>query len=68
MNALKKNRWVCIGFNICIICLDLNWFFYDLSLKLPKFVWMLYSSVWVVFNSFLLIDATERSKINSASR
>ena len=36
-------------------------------LQLPKFVWVLRSSVvkWVVFNNFLLKDATDRSKIRS---
>ena len=50
-----------------MICLKLNWFFYDPSwmLHFAEFVWMLRSSVWVVFNHFLLIDATDRSKISS---
>ena len=34
-------------------------------LHLSEFVWTLRSSVWVVFNNFLLIDATDRSKISS---
>ena len=34
-------------------------------LKLSEFVWTLRSSVLVVFNNFLLIDATDRSKISS---
>ena len=34
-------------------------------LQLSEFVWMLRSSVWVVFNNFLLIDVTGRSKISS---
>ena len=34
-------------------------------LQLSVFVWTLRSSVWVVFNHFLLIDATDRSKISS---
>ena len=52
---------------IWMICLELNWFVYDPSwmLHLSEFVWALSSSVWVVFNNFLLIDATDRSKINS---
>ena len=56
-----------IGCNTWIICLKFNWFFYDLSrmLQLSEFVWALRSSVYVVFNNFLLIDATDRSKINS---
>ena len=50
-----------------MICLELNWFVYDPSwmLHLSEFVWTLRSSVWVVFNNFLLIDATDRSKISS---
>ena len=41
--------------------------FYGLScmLHLSEFVWTLRYSVLVVFNNFLLIDATERSKISS---
>ena len=48
-------------------CLELNWFFYDPSwmLHLSEFVWALRSSVWVIFNNFLLIDSTDRSKISS---
>ena len=40
-----------------MICLELNWFVYDPSwmLQLSEFVWTLRSSVWVVFNNFLLI-------------
>ena len=34
-------------------------------LQLSEFVWILRSSVLVVFNNFLLIDATDRSKISS---
>ena len=34
-------------------------------LQFSKFVWSLRSSVWDVFNNFLLIDATDRSKISS---
>ena len=34
-------------------------------LHLPQFIWALRSSVWDVFNNFLLIDATDRSKISS---
>ena len=41
--------------------------FYSLSrmLQFSKFVWGLSYSVWDVFNNFLLIDATDRSKISS---
>ena len=34
-------------------------------LQLSEFVWALRSLVSVVFNNFLLIDATDRSKISS---
>ena len=34
-------------------------------MHLSEFVWTLPSSVFVVFNNFLLIDATARSKISS---
>ena len=56
-----------IGCNIWMICLKLNWFFYSRSriLRFSQFVWALRSSVWDVFNNFLLIDATDRSKISS---
>ena len=33
-------------------------------LQFPQFVWALRSSVWEVFNNFLLIEATDRSKIS----
>ena len=58
------------GCNIWMICLKLNWFFYDPSwmLELSEFVWMIRSSVWVGFNNFLLIDATDRSKISSVQK
>ena len=53
--------------NIWMICLELNWLFYDPSwmLQLSEFVWSLRSSAWVVFNNFLRIDATDRNKISS---
>ena len=56
-----------IGCNIRMICLILIWFFYGLSrmFQLPQFVWALRCSVWDVFINFLLIDATDRSKISS---
>ena len=56
-----------IGCNIWMICLILIWRFYGLSrmFQLPQFVWALRSSVWNVFHNFLLIDATDRSKISS---
>ena len=36
-----------------------------LRFQLPQFVWALRSSVWDVLINFLLIDATDRSKISS---
>ena len=56
-----------IGCNIWMICLILIWFFYGLSrmFQFPQFVWPLSYSAWNVFNNFLLIDATDRSKISS---
>ena len=56
-----------ISCNIWMICLKLNWFFYGLSrmLQFSQFVWTPSYSVWDVFNNFLLIDATDRSKISS---
>ena len=46
---------------------DINLFFYDPScmFQLPQFVFMLRFSVCDVFNNFLLIDATDRSRISS---
>ena len=55
-----------IGCNIWMICLKLNWFFtVYVVLQFSQFVWPLSYSVWDVFNNFLLIEATDRSKINS---
>ena len=56
-----------ISGNIWMICFKLNWFFYGLNrmLQFSEFVCALSSSVWDVFNNFLLIDATDRSKISS---
>ena len=53
--------------NIWMICLELNWLFYDPTwmLQISEFVWALRSSVWVVFINFLLIDATDRNKISN---
>ena len=34
-------------------------------LQFSQFVWALSYSAWDVFNNFLLIDATDRSKISS---
>ena len=50
-----------------MIWLELKWLFYYPSwiLHFSEFVWTLRSSAWVVFNDFLLIDATDRSKISS---
>ena len=56
-----------IGCDIWLISLKLNRFFYRLSrmFHLSDFVWTPRSSVFVVFKNFLLIDATDRSKISS---
>ena len=56
-----------IGYNVWMICLELNWFFYDSiwMLQLSEFVWTLRFLARVVFNNFLLIDATDRIKISS---
>ena len=64
----KDNRW--LGCNIWMICLILIWFIYGLSrmFQLPQFVWALRSSVWDLFINFLLIDATDRSKISSVQK
>ena len=55
-----------VGCNIWMICLKLNWYFYGLSrmFQLPQFVWALRCSVWDVFVNFLLIGATDKSKIS----
>ena len=47
--------------------IEIKWIFYGLSrmLQFSEFVWTLRSLVCDVFNSFLLIDATDRSKISS---
>ena len=67
MSACVSVTWMIVGCNIWIICSELNWFFYGPSqiLQLCKFVLMLYSLVCIVFNNFLLIDASDRSKISS---
>ena len=43
---------------------EIKWIFYGLSrmLQFSEFVWALSYSVWDVFNNFLLIDGTDRSK------
>ena len=50
--------------NIWMICLEVIWFFYDPNwiLQLVEFLWTLCSFLWVDFNNFLLIYATDRSK------
>ena len=55
----RKKSWI-IGCNISLIGLELN--FFTIRVNLP--VCMLY----VVFNNFLLTDATDRSKISSDQR
>ena len=46
---------------------EIKLIFYGLScmLQFSEFVWALSYSVWDVFNYFLLIDASDRSKISS---
>jgi len=46
---------------------EIKWIFYGLSsmLQFSEFVWVLSYSVLDVFNNFLLIDATDKSKISS---
>ena len=59
----KDNRWLC---NIEMICLKLNWFLRSKSyVAILWIVWPVKYSVYAVFNNFLLIDATDRSKISS---
>ena len=57
-NASKNNRWLEVVIS--------KWF-YDPShgLQFSQFGWMLLYSVWVVFNNFLRIYATDSSKISS---
>ena len=64
-NASQKKS-IIIDCNIWLICLELNWFFYDPSrmLQLSEFVWSLHFSVRVVFNNFFLIDASDCMKIS----
>ena len=46
---------------------EIKLIFYGLSciLQFSEFVWALSYSMWDVFNNFLLINATDRSKISS---
>ena len=64
-NGSNKIRWLWVKISEWFI-LELIWFFYDLSqiLQLSEFVWALHSLVLVVLNHFLLIDATDKTKIN----
>ena len=64
-NASKNNRWLKVYYLNDMF--DIKLIFYDPSLELQfsQFGWMLRYSVQVVFNNFLLIDATDRSKISS---
>ena len=56
-----------VGCDIWMLCLEINWVCYDPSrmLQLSEFVRNLRSSVWDVFNNFLIIDAIDRRKIGS---
>ena len=62
MNVLKKKSMIIVC-NIWMICLELNWFFYNRSKKfqLSELVWKLWSSVWV--ESFLIIFSLYRQQI-----
>ena len=64
-NGSNKIRWLWVKISEWFI-LELIWIFYDLSqiLQLSEFVWALHSLVLVVLNHFLLIDATDKTKIN----
>ena len=64
---MRRKKSIIINCNNWMIWLELNWFFYILSwiLQFSEIVRTLRSSVWVVFNNFLLIDSTDRSKISS---
>ena len=55
------------GFREKLKGVEMKSIFYDPSriLQLSEFVWTLRSSVKVVFNNFLIINATDRSKISS---
>ena len=48
-----------------MICFEINCLFFLWTELNSEFIWMLRSSVSVVFNNFLLIDTTNRSKISS---
>ena len=50
--------------NIWMICFQLNWLFYGLSLMLQLSEFS-FSFLWVVFIKFLFIDSTDRSKTSS---
>ena len=67
INECIEKLSIIIGCNIWMICLELNWFFYDPSwtFQFSEFLWTVCASAWVVFNNFLFIDATDRSKISS---
>jgi len=53
INECVEKKSMTIVCNIWIICLELNWLFYDPSwmLQLSEFVLTLRSSAWVVFNN-----------------
>ena len=62
---MRRKKSLVIGCNNDLF--GIKSFFYDPSriLQLFQFVWTLQSSVWVVFNNFLLVDATNKSQISS---
>ena len=63
----KKNQrpWVVILYDMIYDYIKLIFLRSELYVQLSEFVWTQRSSVQVVFNNFLLINATDRSKISS---
>ena len=64
---MRRKKLMIIGCNIWIICLEFNWFFNDPSrtLQLLNLYWRYVVRPEFFFNNFLLIDATDRTKISS---
>ena len=71
--AIKKALLIATNFtSICCVykekidLFEIKLILYGLSsmLQFSQFIWSLSYSVWDVFNNFLLIDATDRSKIS----
>ena len=51
--------------DIWMISLELNWLYYDPSWMLQLCMGATFFMAWVVFNNFLLINATHKSMISS---